>query len=634
MNELWNEILTEHILVRGWHLARLDTHQDFAEDLYSTDIYGVDFSTRIKETISRLKTETYQPRPLLPLEVPKGSLGFRPGSIIPIQDRVIVSAIVILMAKKIDEQFPQSVHSWRTKDPFPQKGPIFKETGMAEIPFLKKKSIKRSVDPFESWYDMWPFFDKETRRIFEIEGFRFLATSDIAAYFENIQLPILRDQLLQHFPKEPKLVNLLFIFLESWAVRTSYGRVHLRGIPQGNFVSSFLGNLFLLPLDLKFKGFEKEKEARYFRYMDDVRIFTKKLEDARLAVFTMDRELRRLHLNVQTAKTKILDHRAGEIAHALIDVRVDDISEMIDEIKDKWKNIKMPEKDRKRYLRGLEIISKKDIQKKQKLIGSRRPLEELSVRAFMRWIYAHRLLNSNRYIDRLLTEIKINPEFKITKRLISTTRQFPTRIKIEYSVMKYLKSEQNIFSHQEAECLRAIRYLCNIHDEILIHSRERLLDLNQDPYLRMQSAYLLSRNEMNIDFLLELENLIQIENNPYVQVAISTILVQKRHKNEEIIKKLMFHPNEKVSDVGKLYRYAKTNESFAYKRLNYIFKSDSHWLLCDNVPFLYLMSYSDNKKIKERLINMIREPRYTHPITGLRKTLKKIFTRTRESLKN
>jgi len=95
MNELWNELLTEHILIRGWHLARLDTHQDFAEDLYSTDIYGVDFITRIKESISRLKTETHQPRPLIPLEVPKGSLGFRPGSIIPIQDRVIVSAIVI-----------------------------------------------------------------------------------------------------------------------------------------------------------------------------------------------------------------------------------------------------------------------------------------------------------------------------------------------------------------------------------------------------------------------------------------------------------------------------------------------------------------------------------------------------------
>lgn len=120
-------------------------------------------------------------------------------------------------------------------------------------------------------------------------------------------------------------MNLLFNFLEPWEVRTSYGRVHLRGIPQGNFVSSFLGNLFLLPLDLRFKDFEKEKEARYFRYMDDVRIFTKKLEDARLAVFTMDRELRRLHLNVQTAKTKILDHRAGEIAHAFIDERVDDI---------------------------------------------------------------------------------------------------------------------------------------------------------------------------------------------------------------------------------------------------------------------------------------------------------------------
>lgn len=99
--------------------------------------------------------------------------------------------------------------------------------------------------------------------------------------------------------------------------------MHLRGIPQGNFVSSFLGNLFLLPLDRNFTKFEKKYEVQYFSYMDDVRVFTKRIEDARLAVFMMDRKLKRLHLNVQTAKTKILDHKSGEIKQKLIDERVD-----------------------------------------------------------------------------------------------------------------------------------------------------------------------------------------------------------------------------------------------------------------------------------------------------------------------
>ena len=159
-----------------------------------------------------------------------------------------------------------------------------------------------------------------------------MATSDIAAYFENIQLPILRDQLLNHHPEEASLVNLLCLFLEAWADRTDEGRAHYRGIPQGNFVSSFLGNLFLMPLDAAFKSFEKNHDIKYFRYMDDVRIFTKTREVARPAVLLMARSLKALHLNVQTAKTRIYDESQSEISKLLIDTRVDDLSALIDSI--------------------------------------------------------------------------------------------------------------------------------------------------------------------------------------------------------------------------------------------------------------------------------------------------------------
>lgn len=343
MGELWEKLLTKETLVRGWHLARLDVRNDFAEDLYSTDVYGLDLDLRIKETLSRLRTETYQPRPLFRLEVPKGSLGFRPGSVISVQDRVVVSSIVLLIAEKVDNQLPDSVYSWRLKRPLPKKGWIFKESdSITSFTFLKKKTIHKRFYPFKSWYDIWPVFDKETRLAYTKEGYRYIATSDIAAYFENIQLPILRDLLLQYLPDEQQIVNLLFSFLGSWTHKTSDGRIQLRGIPQGNFVSSFLGNIFLLPLDLKFTNFEKNHDAKYFRYVDDVRIFTKRIEDARLSVFMMDRELRRLHLNVQTAKTKILDHKAGEISRAFIDDRIDEITQLLEEIENNYKNKNIP----------------------------------------------------------------------------------------------------------------------------------------------------------------------------------------------------------------------------------------------------------------------------------------------------
>jgi len=634
MDRLWKKLLTKNTLIRGWHLSRLDARQDFAEDLYSTDVYGIDLDLRIKEIASRLRTETCQPKPLLRLEVPKGSLGFRPGSVISIQDRIVVSAIVFLMAENIDQQFPDSVYSWRLKNPLPKKGPIFKETDITKLPFLKKKTIRRYFDPFIPWYNVWPDFDKKSRQAFIEEGYRYLATSDIAAYFENIQLPILRDQLLQHFPEEPQLVNLLFTFLEAWSLKTSDGRVHLRGIPQGNFVSSFLGNLFLLPLDRKFTDFEKNREVRYFRYMDDVRVFTKRIEDARFSVFMMDRELRRLHLNVQTAKTKILDHKAGEIAQAFVDDRVDEISEMLQEIDNRYKNKEIPRRKKDRYLRRLNDIAKKEVPGKQKLIGSRPPLEGLSARAFARWTYAHSRLGSNRYVDRLLKEIAQNPEYKLTKKLINTTRLFPEKRKIETAVLHFLKSNQNIFPHQEAECLRALRYLGHVHDDLNNHCMESIFDETKDPYIRMQAAYLLSRCNASIELIDKTEKLFDQEKNSYVQVALSTILAQRRRNNDALIRKLVFHPNEKVCDIGKLYRSIKNNESMASNRLKHVFSSEAKWLLCDNMPFIHLMAASRNDRIRKHLLETIKQPRLSHPVNGLRNILKAVFTRTRESLMN
>ncbi len=249
LNSLWEKLLKSDSLKRGWHLARDDSSSDFAEDLASVDLYAVDIKAELKELANRLATNTFKPKPLKRIEVPKGSLGFRPGSILSFPDRIVVSAIIYIIAEVIDKELPDSVFSWRLKKPIPRKGPLFKESSILDLPYLKKKTIRFKISPFEPWYANWPEFDKVSRTTFRSTSYRFLATSDIAAYFENIQLPLLRDQLLRHLPNDPKIVNLLFSFLEVWAHKTDDGRTYLRGIPQGNFVSSFLGNIYLLPLE-------------------------------------------------------------------------------------------------------------------------------------------------------------------------------------------------------------------------------------------------------------------------------------------------------------------------------------------------------------------------------------------------
>ena len=566
MEKLWDKLLTKETLTRGWHLARLDTRQDFSQDLYSTSIFGQDLKGNIQETINRIRTDSHQVRPLFRIEVPKGTLSFRPGSVIAIQDRVVLSAIILILAPRIDKLLPKSVFSWRLKNPLPNKGPIFRETDITDLPFLRKRTIRVRVDPFETWYRLWPEFDERTRRLFQVEGYRFLATSDISAYFENIQLPILRDQLLKHVPDEPELINLLLHILETWADRTSDGRAHLRGIPQGNFISSFLGNFFLLPLDKALMDVCKDGDIAYFRYMDDVRVFTKKRDDARRAVLRMARRLRELHLNVQSAKTRIYDERLNEVSSFLIDTRVDKLNELIDDFQNKYKDeMDLPDDKKKIILGTLNRIASAKVDGGQKIKGTRNALEGLSLRCFSRWTFAHMLLSSDAYVNRLLMEISKNADYKLTRKLIATTKRFPKKHGIQNRILSMIEKGHIIFPYQEAECLRAIRYLSTLNEQICDHAWKRLVGTENECYLRMQSAYLLSRVSIEKARLDKLKELFETEADPYVQVAIATLLVQRRGDNQEIVQSLLFHPNEKTRNIGKFFQTIKNDTEMAKK---------------------------------------------------------------------
>lgn len=636
MDTLWKNLLTDRVLKRGWHLARSDARQDFVEDLLSSDVYAVSLADNIRDCIERLSTETYRPRPLLRVEVPKGTLGLRPGTVPHIEDRLVLYSIVLLLAERADSELPDTVYSWRLRRPLPKKGGIFQESSAIDLPFLKHATVRAKVDPFEAWYVDWPEFDRVTRGVFTEQGYDFLATSDIAAYFENIQLPILRDRLLQLFPQDPRVINLLFEFLETWCPRTESGRHHLRGLPQGNATSSFLGNLFLLPLDKQFRDFASKHDALYFRYMDDVRIFTKREEDARRAIFLMDRCLRSLHLNVQSAKTKIFDERKGEISQELVDSRLDQLDELDERVTELEEGGCLSKEDTQKVLSTLKRIGKRAPPSApgQKIVGAKRPLTGLSLRSFRRWMNIHQRVGSYSFVWKLIKEIQKNPDHRLTRKLVVVTRQFPSLRTVQLKLLDFIHSPLNIFPHQEAECLRAIRYLGQISDESFQHCLERAVDSCQDFYVRMEAAYLLARMPLETAHIAACLKALRAEPNAYVKAALSTVVVQRRSRNSEVVRELVLHPHEKIRSLGKLYRVIKNDHAAADARLAYLFKAQTPpWALCDNVPFLRLMELSNSTQIRQRLLDSLKVPRYKTPITGLRPLLQGIYKRCKQSLR-
>ena len=108
--------------------------------------------------------------------------------------------------------------------------------------------------------------------------------------------------------------------------------------------------------------------------MDDVRLFTKDYTSARKVLLLIDRMIRSLHLNTQSAKTEILSESSKEITSRLIDTRLDTINVVIDKIKEK--KFKLTSSETQVLKSKLAEVAKKKpfSPTEMKLIGSQKPL--------------------------------------------------------------------------------------------------------------------------------------------------------------------------------------------------------------------------------------------------------------------
>lgn len=93
----------------------------------------------------------------------------------------------------------------------------------------------------------------------DICGTRYCLKLDIHHFYESINHDLLKSRYLEIF-KDYDLLDLIFKIIDSVPEDT--------GVPIGNFLSQYSGNLFLSPLDHLCK--EELKCKYYYRYMDDI----------------------------------------------------------------------------------------------------------------------------------------------------------------------------------------------------------------------------------------------------------------------------------------------------------------------------------------------------------------------------
>jgi len=234
----------------------------------------------------------FKPEKRTLFNIPKSNFTLRYGLEISLAERALYQALAARLVPLYDPLIPWSVFSHRAaEDPSGR--------------YLFRRAIP-------AWQD----FTGVVRD--GLSGTQVLLSTDLTNYFENIDLENLRKTLIELLPEigtdatEKAVIRThiatLFECLKSWCYS------EWAGLPQNRDASSFLANIYMLPVDRAMIA----QGYRYFRYMDDIKIACDSEHQARKALKSLSLELRCRGLSVNSGKTAIVPvEEAEEIAKCL-----------------------------------------------------------------------------------------------------------------------------------------------------------------------------------------------------------------------------------------------------------------------------------------------------------------------------
>jgi group II intron reverse transcriptase/maturase len=272
---LYDKVYREDVLTFAYACCKANGGAAGADDQSFEDIEAYGMKRWLDELTQALKSQTYQPKPVRRVYIPKPDGKQRPLGIPAIRDRVAQTAAVLVLE------------------------PIF-ETDLQPEQYAYRRD-RSALDA--------------VRHVHKLinTGHRQIVDADVSGYFDSIP----HSELLKSVARrvvDGAMLHLIKMWLEAPVEetdergnkrRSTRNRDQGRGTPQGSPISPLLSNLYMRRFVLGWKklGHEKRLKAYIVNYADDLVICCR--SGAEEALATMRDMMSKLKLTVNETKTRV-----------------------------------------------------------------------------------------------------------------------------------------------------------------------------------------------------------------------------------------------------------------------------------------------------------------------------------------
>lgn len=276
---LYDKVCWTETLHRAYRQAKANAGAAGVDGIRFEDIESYGEDRWLGELRQELVEETYRPQPVRRVLIPKPGGGERPLGIPTIRDRVVQTAVVLLLEPIFEADFEDNVYAYR-----PERSA---HDALAEV----------------------------RERLYG--GQEHVVDADVMKYFDTIP----HAELLQSVARrvaDGKILRLLKLWLKSPVEerdergnrRMTGGKKSKQGTPQGGVVSPLLANLYINRLLRHWrKTGACERLGQIVSYADDFVILCASQRQAEESLALVSRWLERLGLRIHPSKTRLCHAR-------------------------------------------------------------------------------------------------------------------------------------------------------------------------------------------------------------------------------------------------------------------------------------------------------------------------------------